>query len=256
MESSRARADNAYRGVSVAQRRSAHGNGHGKARAMSVHQAAPGRASNRACRALNIVVAGALLVVSLPLMVLIALLVWATSPGPVIYVQTRVGLNRRNGGRATSQCRRNQDYGGRPFRLFKFRTMYVSDSDEDSQVWASPDDPRVTPVGRVLRKYRLDELPQLINVLLGDMNLVGPRPEQPKIFAQLRTHIEEYTERQRVLPGITGRAQVIQHYDRSVEDVRRKLELDLEYIERRSVAEDLRIMLKTVPVVIFKRGAW
>ncbi len=111
-------------------------------------------------------------------------------------------------------------------------------------------------MGRVLRKYRLDELPQLINVLRGDMNLVGPRPEQPKIFAQLRSYVDRYTERQQVLPGITGWAQVRLQYDRSLDDVRRKLELDLEYIERRSVAEDLKIMLKTVPVVIFRRGAW
>ncbi len=256
MESSRVRANNGREQVSVSQRPISQANGNGEARSLAFDISALGVGSNRACRFINIAVAGALLALSLPLMLLIALLIRVTSPGPVIFVQTRVGLNRRNGGRATSQCRRNEDCGGKPFRIFKFRTMYLHDSDQDSQIWASPDDPRVTPVGRVLRKYRLDELPQLINVLRGDMNLVGPRPEQPKIFAQLRSYLEGYTERQQVLPGITGYAQVTQQYDSSLDDVRRKLELDLEYIERRSVAEDLKIMLKTVPVVIFKRGAW
>jgi lipopolysaccharide/colanic/teichoic acid biosynthesis glycosyltransferase len=130
---------------------------------------------------------------------------------------------------------------------------------EDSpaaQVWASPDDPRVTRVGRILRQYRLDELPQLWNVLRGDMNFVGPRPEQPEIVLRLNQHIGGYTRRNRVLPGITGWAQVNQHYDQCMDDVRRKLELDLEYIERRSPLMDLRIMARTCPVVLFRRGAW
>jgi lipopolysaccharide/colanic/teichoic acid biosynthesis glycosyltransferase len=114
----------------------------------------------------------------------------------------------------------------------------------------------VTRVGRILRQYRLDELPQLVNVLRGDMNLVGPRPEQPAIFRHLRSRIGGYTLRQQVLPGITGWAQVRHHYDRSMDDVGRKLALDLEYIRRRSAAQDLKIMLLTVPVVMFHRGAW
>jgi len=99
-------------------------------------------------------------------------------------------------------------------------------------------------------------LPQLFNVLIGDMNIVGPRPEQPAIFQQLRTQIEGYAQRQRVRPGITGWAQVNQHYDRSIEDVKRKVQLDLEYIEKRSVWHDLKIMLRTLPVMIFRQGAW
>jgi lipopolysaccharide/colanic/teichoic acid biosynthesis glycosyltransferase len=214
------------------------------------------QASARACRILNLAVASALLVITSPLTLLIALVIKLTSRGPVLYVQPRVGLDRRNGGRPVGNCRRRADGGGRPFRMYKFRTMHTENGNGDGEVWAQPDDPRVTAFGRLLRKYRLDELPQLVNVLRGDMNVVGPRPEQPRIFASLRTLIDGYAERQRVPPGITGWAQVNQHYDLSIEDVRRKLALDLEYIQRRSVREDLRILLRTVPVVIFKQGAW
>jgi lipopolysaccharide/colanic/teichoic acid biosynthesis glycosyltransferase len=212
--------------------------------------------SERAHRVLNVAAALVLFVLTAPVMLLIALAVRLTSRGPVLYVQTRVGLNRRNGGRPVSHCRRRADDGGRPFRMYKFRTMYEHASNGGQQVWAQPDDPRVTPVGRVLRKYRLDELPQLLNVLRGDMNLVGPRPEQPEIFADLRREIDGYQERQRVRPGITGWAQVKQPYDRSVDDVRKKVALDLDYIRRRSLLEDVKIMLETVPVVVFRRGAW
>jgi lipopolysaccharide/colanic/teichoic acid biosynthesis glycosyltransferase len=114
----------------------------------------------------------------------------------------------------------------------------------------------VTPVGRVLRKYRLDELPQLFNVLKGDMNIVGPRPEQPEIFMKLRDEVERYGDRQRVLPGITGLAQINLHYDMSVDDVRKKVKFDLEYAARQSALEDLRTMVRTVPVVLFRRGGW
>lgn len=212
--------------------------------------------TDRACRVLNVAMASILILVCLPIFPIIALLIKLTSPGPLIFAQWRVGLDRRNGRQPVGDYRRRVDWGGRPFRLYKFRTMYVEACNENRQVWASPNDRRVTSVGRILRKYRLDELPQLVNVLLGDMNLVGPRPEQPEIFAHLRTNIEGYPQRQRVLPGITGRAQVRHHYDQSLDDVRRKLELDLEYIERRSVFEDLRIMLETIPGVLLRSGGW
>lgn len=153
---------------------------------------------------------------------------------------------------------RPTDRGGKPFTIYKFRTMVVNGHgpDDPGEVWATPDDPRVTRIGKVLRLYRLDELPQLINVLFGDMDIVGPRPEQPTIFTRLRDEIALYQQRQRVRPGITGWAQINQHYDSSVEDVKRKLAFDLEYISRRSMAEDLRIMLRTLPVVAGKFGAW
>jgi lipopolysaccharide/colanic/teichoic acid biosynthesis glycosyltransferase len=153
------------------------------------------------------------------------------------------------------RSRRRRDNGGRLFTIYKFRTMAVDDEGEGEQ-WAKPDDPRVTPLGRFLRRYRLDELPQLFNVLLGDMNVVGPRPEQPEIFEDLKEEIEEYQERQCVLPGITGWAQVNHHYDRSLDDVRKKVAYDLEYIDRESALEDLRIMLLTLPAVMFKNGGW
>lgn len=114
----------------------------------------------------------------------------------------------------------------------------------------------MTPLGRWLRRTRLDELPQLFNVLRGDMNIVGPRPEQPGIFNLLRERIDRYGERQRVLPGMTGLAQISQDYDATIDDVRRKLQYDLAYIERRTVLEDLWIMVKTIPVVFRRRGGW
>jgi len=134
--------------------------------------------------------------------------------------------------------------------------MRVAPASSDREVWARPDDARITAIGRVLRKFRLDELPQLFNVLRGEMNIVGPRPEQPAIFVYLREQIEGYQRRQRVRPGITGWAQVNQGYDQSVEDVRRKVRFDLEYIRRQSALEDVKIMIRTIPVMILRRGGW
>jgi lipopolysaccharide/colanic/teichoic acid biosynthesis glycosyltransferase len=205
-------------------------------------------------RGLNVAVAAVLLVLLSPLMLLIAVVIRLTSPGPVIYTQTRVGVDRRTAG--GGNWRRRVDHGGRLFTMYKFRTMAVTNSSAAPQVWATPDDPRITPVGRVLRKFRLDELPQLFNVLKGDMNVVGPRPEQPLIFASLRDQVEHYPLRQRVLPGITGWAQVHQSYDQCVDDVRTKLRFDLYYLRTASATQDLRILARTVPVVLLRKGAW
>jgi len=217
-------------------------------------------ARDRACRALNVSVALLGLILGAPLILLIAALVKLTSPGPVIYKQPRVGLDRRNretdrrrSSRTGGPSRRGGDLGGRIFTIYKFRTMR-SDRD-DSQVWASNDDPRITNIGRILRATRLDEVPQLLNVLRGDMNIVGPRPEQPEIFQELSQNVENYRRRQRVLPGITGLAQVSMGYDRSLDDVRRKVDFDLEYIRGRSATKDLTIMAKTMPVMVFRRGS-
>ena len=139
--------------------------------------------------------------------------------------------------------------------MFKFRTMQVDAEANGRAVWAAESDPRVTAVGKVLRRTRLDELPQLINVVLGEMNIVGPRPERPTIFADLRQNIPQYPMRQRVNPGITGWAQINQSYDACMDDVRRKVELDLEYMKRQSIAHDLRIMTMTLPVMLFRRGS-
>lgn len=211
-------------------------------------------AVERRRRALNVAVAAIGLVAAAPLLAVIAVAIKLTSRGPVIYKQTRVGVDRRRG--FGGNHRRERDLGGRPFTMYKFRTMAAGPGRRQAERWAVRDDPRVTPLGRVLRKYRLDEVPQLYNVLLGDMNIVGPRPEQPTIFAELREQIPGYTIRQRVRPGITGLAQVSQGYDSCLDDVRRKVSFDVEYVARQSVAQDVRIMLKTVPTMAFRRGAW
>jgi lipopolysaccharide/colanic/teichoic acid biosynthesis glycosyltransferase len=210
---------------------------------------------DRVRRALNVAAAFVGLVVAFPVMLLIAVLIKMCSPGPVFYKQVRVGVDRRSPGQASMNWRRKYDHGGKLFTLYKFRTMHPDDASAP-QVWATPDDPRIFPLGRVLRTLRLDELPQLINVLKGDMNMVGPRPEQPAIFSDLREKIGRYPHRQRVLPGITGLAQVNHHYDTCIEDVRKKLSYDLTYMRRMSALEDLRIMAQTVPAVLLKKGGW
>jgi lipopolysaccharide/colanic/teichoic acid biosynthesis glycosyltransferase len=207
-------------------------------------------------RTINFVLALTALLLLLPALLIIAALVRLTSPGPVFYTQVRVGLDRREPLDVTHNQRRARDLGGQPFTIYKFRTMRVDAEHHSGAVWAQQRDPRVTAIGRLLRQYRLDELPQLLNVLKGEMNIVGPRPERPTIFAELREHIAEYPLRQRAKPGITGLAQINHHYDRSLEDVRTKVHYDLEYIRRQSVAEDFRIMLKTVPVILLRRGGW
>lgn len=218
----------------------------------------PRSRSELVSRALNFSLALLALLLLAPLLLLIAIAVKVTSRGPIFYSQTRIGLDRR-WTRAASEpadLRRGHDLGGNVFTIYKFRTMCVNAEHLSGAVWAAREDPRVTPVGRFLRQYRLDELPQLFNVLVGDMNIVGPRPERPSIFAQLRRNIPNYEYRQRVKPGITGLAQVNQQYDQCLDDVRNKLHFDLQYLHRQGFWEDIRIMLKTVPVVLFKRGGW
>ena len=209
----------------------------------------------RARRLLNVAAALLLLVLTAPLWVLIALLIKATSRGPVLYSQTRVGLDQRQSGARPNDPRRRQDVGGKPFVIYKFRTMHVDAEDGTGAVWAAKDDPRATAIGGLLRQYRLDELPQLLNILKGEMNLVGPRPERPPIVAKLREEIPGYQRRHRALPGITGHAQVNLQYDSSLDDVRKKVEHDLEYIHRATAWEDLKIMVKTIPVMLFRRGS-
>jgi lipopolysaccharide/colanic/teichoic acid biosynthesis glycosyltransferase len=213
----------------------------------------PRERSEVVSRVVNVVVASVALVVTAPLMLAVGVLVKLTSRGPIVYSQTRVGVDRRFR-ENRSDDRRTYDHGGKPFRMYKFRTMNVDAEADGRAVWAAKQDPRVTPIGGLLRKTRLDELPQLYNVLRGDMNIVGPRPERPAIFAELRRNIPEYHIRQRVRPGITGWAQINQAYDSCVDDVRRKVTYDLEYLRRQSVIEDLRIMSMTLPVMLFRRG--
>lgn len=201
-------------------------------------------------RALNLTVALIGILITSPIMAVIALAVRFTSPGPIIFRQPRVGRNRRRGrgpgsGRAD---RRGRNFGGEVFTVFKFRTMQHRPNADER--WAAAVDPRVTPVGQFLRRHHLDELPQLFNVLLGDMNIVGPRPEQPELFTEIRDRVQRFGRRQNVPPGITGLAQIELPYARSFDDARKKLELDLEYIRARSVWTDLAIMSRTVPKML------
>lgn len=207
-------------------------------------------------RVVNVVLASLASFVLAPLLLLVALAVKLTSRGPVLYSQTRVGVDRRSRDSHVLFDRRREDLGGITFTIYKFRSMRADAEQQDGPVWATRNDPRVTRLGRILRQFRIDELPQLYNVLRGDMNIVGPRPERPGIFRRLREDIADYPIRQRAKPGITGWAQVNLAYDCCVEDVRAKVNYDLEYLRRQSLGEDVRIMLRTVPIVVFKRGGW
>jgi len=206
-------------------------------------------------RSLNVTVAVIGMLVMAPFAALIALVIKLSSPGPIVYTQTRVGLDRRAMRGDRHHTRREEDLGGRVFTIYKFRSMRADAEVPGEAVWASKDDPRITAIGALMRKTRLDELPQLWNVLRGEMNVVGPRPERPSIFLSLRTQVDNYHLRQRVKPGITGWAQINQAYDSSVEDVKKKVALDLEYITNRSLWMDVKIMTCTLPVMIGRKGA-
>jgi sugar transferase (PEP-CTERM system associated) len=177
------------------------------------------------------------LILSAPLMGLAALSIKLDSAGPVLFRQERVGKD------------------GKVFVLYKFRSMGVDAEQRTGPVWASEDDPRVTRVGRVLRKIRLDETPQMFNVLIGDMSFIGPRPERPLFVDQLKEQIPRYVLRFAVKPGITGWAQVKYSYGSTVEDALEKLQYDLHYIKNKSIFLDLLILLKSVQVVLLARGA-
>jgi lipopolysaccharide/colanic/teichoic acid biosynthesis glycosyltransferase len=196
------------------------------------------------------------LILLAPLLLLIAFLIRLSSNGPILYAQTRVGLDRRWRAALALRERRFEDLGGQVFTIYKFRTMRVDAERHLGAVWAQQDDPRVTPLGRILRVLRLDEIPQLWNVVRGDMNIVGPRPERPSIVARLRENIPEYPLRHRVKPGITGLAQINQRYDSNIDDVRTKVLWDLRYMSEQSLLLDLKIMLRTVPSVLLKTPGW
>jgi sugar transferase (PEP-CTERM system associated) len=189
-------------------------------------------------RALDVICALIGLMLAAPLMAIVALAVRLSSPGPVLYHQQRVGLN------------------GRVFTVHKFRSMRADAEATTGPVWASKaGDSRVTPVGGLLRRARLDELPQLWNVLKGDMSLVGPRPERPEFVSQLSEQIRFYGQRHVVRPGLTGWAQVCYTYGASTEDALQKLQYDLYYIKNLSIALDLYIIVETIKTVLLRRGA-
>ena len=188
-------------------------------------------------RGFDILVAACALVLSSPVLLLSAILIKATSPGPVLFSQTRVGR------------------AGKIFTIWKLRTMVCNAELQTGPVWAQENDPRVTSVGKFLRKSRIDEIPQLVNVLKGEMSIIGPRPERPEFVKDLSREITDYPKRLQVKPGITGLAQISQSYDTNISDVRRKVRWDLLYIKRMCFLTDLRILLTTVSVVLTGRGA-
>jgi exopolysaccharide biosynthesis polyprenyl glycosylphosphotransferase len=185
----------------------------------------------------NILMASIGAMVTAPLMLLVAVAVRLSSPGPILYRQVRVGMD------------------GVSFTLYKFRSMRADAEAESGAVWASKDDPRVTRVGRIIRKFRVDELPQLFNVLMGEMSIVGPRPERPEFVKTLSGRIPYYRQRHCVRPGITGWAQINYRYSDSLEDTIEKLEYDLFYIKNMSLSLDTYIILHTLKTMLLSRGA-
>ncbi len=191
----------------------------------------------RVKRVFDIVIALTAFVLLSPLCLLAALLIKLTSKGPILFKQTRVGKD------------------GKLFDIYKFRTMRTDAEKETGPVWAAQNDNRLIPVGKLLRKSRIDEIPQFINVLRGEMSVIGPRPERPFFVEKLSQEIPSYNKRLAIKPGITGLAQVRHKYDETIADVKKKVRYDLVYIEKICLWMDLRIMFRTVKVVLTGQGA-
>ena len=172
-----------------------------------------------------------------PILLLTALLIKLTSKGPIFYTQTRVGKDGQN------------------FEIYKFRTMKVDAEKATGPVWAAKNDNRLIPAGKFIRKAHLDEIPQFINVIKGDMSIIGPRPERPIFVEKFKSEISDYGKRLEVKPGITGLAQVWHHYDETIDDVRKKIKYDILYIKKMCFWTDMRILARTVRVVLTGAGA-
>ncbi len=196
-----------------------------------------GAVDELAKRAFDIIVSLCLLGFTAPLLLVVGCLIKFDSPGPILYRQERVG------------------YRGRHFTILKFRSMRIDAEHNSGPQWAARADPRITRIGAVIRKLRIDELPQILTVLRGDMSFVGPRPERPYFVTNLTAVIPYYNERHWVRPGITGWAQINYHYGASIEDARRKLSFDLYYVKNRSIFLDFLILLQTARVILWNQGA-
>jgi len=207
-------------------------------------------------RILDIIGAVIGLILSSLFFLILPILIKLDSKGPVFYTQVRVGQNRRKKNRRIISAsilenrrngdRRKQKSYGKPFVMYKFRTMREDAEKKCGPVWASDNDPRITQLGRILRATNIDELPQLINILKGDMSFVGPRPERPHFVTKLATQIPEYTDRLNVRPGLTGLAQIKTGYDYSLESVKKKLTYDLEYCQNGTLHSYFKIMFLTL----------
>lgn len=222
-------------------------------------------------RALDIVVSTIALIILAPVMLLIAVAVKVTSRGPAIFSQTRVGLNLREPGkdrrelslgppegsaeRRVPETDRRRDFVyGRHFTLYKFRTMKI-DAEKNGAQFAKDNDDRITSIGRFLRKTRLDETPQLWNVLMGEMSLVGPRPERPEFMQELSSKIPNYVDRLGLKPGLTGVAQILNGYDNELEGFKRKVTYDLHYLQHCTVWNDFKVLVRTIAVILTGSGA-
>ena len=195
------------------------------------------RAYHISKRIMDIVIASIAVVILSPLCLLVAALIKITSRGPIFYSQTRSGKD------------------GKHFEIYKFRTMRTDAEKDSGPVWAKAVDNRITPIGKFLRKSRIDEIPQFINVLKGDMSVIGPRPERPIFVQKLEGQISDYRKRLAVKPGITGLAQVHHRYDESIADVRKKVKYDILYIKKVCFMTDIRIIFHTFRVILTGFGA-
>lgn len=184
----------------------------------------------------DVIISLIILIITLPLNILVSIFIKLDSKGPVLFKQERIGMNNKE------------------FRIYKFRSMFQDAEKHTGPVWSRKDDPRVTRVGRIIRQLRIDEIPQFFNVLKGEMSLVGPRPERPYFVDMLAQQLPYYRRRLKVRPGITGWAQVKHKYDESIEDVKVKLRYDLFYIENMSLRMDIKILARTILVVLFGKG--
>ncbi|MFH1755661.1 MAG: sugar transferase [Candidatus Latescibacterota bacterium] len=218
-------------------------------------------------RVLDILVSIVALILLSPVILLTAVLVKVTSRGPVFFTQERIGINRRRVQERHNQRpfqaperrdggRRQRQGFGKPFRMYKFRTMVMNAEKDGQPEYARRDDPRITTLGSILRKTRIDEFPQFFNVLKGDMSVVGPRPERAYFLKRINAEIPNFKYRLRAKPGITGLAQVELGYANDTEGMRKKLGFDLQYIQSINIVSDIKILFRTISVVLTGKGAY